>query len=126
MSERAAEIAGVSPGWTVPFFAAMDDSSLRPQAVLAIDSAVTAGEVNQQVEFIARVLLEDLDGALRVAQDLEQPGEIFEMDLLFIPEVEPLRAHPGFGALMTSLGIREYWSELNCTWAVNSVRCDGD
>jgi DNA-binding winged helix-turn-helix (wHTH) protein/TolB-like protein len=126
MSERAAEIAGVSPGWTVPFFAAMDDPSLRPQAVVAIDAAVTAGEVNQQVEFMARVLLEDLDGALRIAQGLERPGEIFEMDLLFIPEVEPLRAHPGFDDLMTTLGIREYWRERNCTWAENSVRCDGE
>jgi len=126
MTEQAAAIAGVSPGWTVPFFAAMDDPALRPQAVVAIDAAAKAAEVTQQVEFMARVLLEDLDGALRVAQGLERPGEVFEMDLLFIPEVEPLRAHPGFGELMTSLGIREYWSERNCEWTGNSVRCDSD
>jgi hypothetical protein len=124
MSRRAAEVAGVSPDWTGPFFAAMDDPTLRPQAVAAIDAAAVADEVNEQVEFMARVLLEDLDGALRVAQLLEMHGEVFEMDLLFIPEVEPLRAHPGFGDLMTSLGIRAYWSERNCTWTGNSVRCE--
>ncbi len=126
MTEQAAAIAGVSPEWTVPFFAAMDDPALRLQAVAAIDGAAEAGEITEQVEFVARALLLDLDGALRVAQLLERPGEVFEMDLLFIPEVEPLRAHPGFGELMTSLGIREYWSERNCTWTGNSVRCDPD
>ena len=126
MSERAAEIAGVSPDWTVPFFAAMDDPAWRPEAVAAIDAAAAAGEVTEQVEFMARVLLEDLDGALRVAQGLQRPGEIFEMDLLFIPEVEPLRAHPGFDELMTSLGLTEYWNEHRCEWAGNSVRCEGD
>jgi DNA-binding winged helix-turn-helix (wHTH) protein len=126
MSARAAEIAGVSPEWTMPFFAAMDDPALRPQAVAAIDAAAMAGEVTEQVEFMARVLLEDLDGALRVAQGLERPGEIFEMDLLFIPEVEALRAHPGFGELMASLGLRDYWNEHGCEWTGKSVRCDSD
>jgi tetratricopeptide (TPR) repeat protein len=124
MSEQAAEVAGASPDWTGPFFAAMDDPALRPQAVAAIDAGAAAGEVTKQVEFMARVLLEDLDGALRVAQGLEQPGEIFEMDLLFIPEAERLRAHPGFGELMTSLGVREYWNDRGCEWTGNSVRCD--
>jgi TolB-like protein len=124
VSRRAAEVAGVSPDWTGPFFSAMDDPAMRPQAMAAIDDATAAGEVSEQVEFMARVLLDDLDGALRVAQLLESGGEVFEMDLLFIPEVQSLRAHPGFADLMTSLGVAEYWSERNCAWQGNSVRCD--
>lgn len=126
LSRQVAEVAGMSPDWTGPFFDAMDDTALRAQAMAAIDAAAAAGEISEQVEFMARSLLEDLDGALRVAQGLEQPGEIFEMDLLFIPEVEPLRAHPGFGELMTSLGLRAYWAEHNCDWTGNSVRCGTD
>jgi DNA-binding winged helix-turn-helix (wHTH) protein/tetratricopeptide (TPR) repeat protein len=126
VSRQVAEVAGASPDWVDPFFAAMDDPALRPEALAAIDVATAADETTEQVEFMARIMLGDVDGALRVARLLEQREIVFEMDLLFIPEVEPLRAHPGFGELMTSLGIREYWRERNCTWAENSVRCDGE
>lgn len=124
LSRQVAEVAGMSPDWTGPFFDAMDDPALRPQAMAAIDEAAAAGEIREQVEFMARSLLDDLDGALRVAQGLERPGEIFEMDLLFVPEGESLRAHPGFGELMTALGIAEYWAERRCTWAGNTMRCE--
>lgn len=85
-----------------------------------------AGEITEQVEFMARILLGDLDGALRVARLLETRGEVFEMDLLFIPEVQPLRAHSGFAELMTSLGIADYWKQRGCKWAEGSVRCETD
>lgn len=124
LSRQVAEVAGVSPDWVNPFFAAMDDPTLRPQALAAIDAATAAHETTEQVEFMARILLGDVDGALRVAHLLETRGEVFEMDLLFIPEVQPLRAHPGFAELMTSLGIADYWKQRGCTWAEGSVRCE--
>lgn len=126
VSRRVAEVAGVSPDWIDPLFSAMDDPALRPQALAAIDAATVAGEITEQVEFMARILLGDLDGALRVARLLETRGEVFEMDLLFIPEVQPLRAHSGFAELMTSLGIADYWKQRGCKWAEGSVRCETD
>ena len=124
VSRQVAEVAGASPDWVDPFFAAMDDPALRPQALAAIDAATAAHETTEQVEFMARIMLEDVDGALRVAQLLEQRELVFEMDLLFIPEVAPLRAHPGFADLMQSLGVADYWSQRGCTWAEGSVRCE--
>jgi hypothetical protein len=126
VSRQAAELAGVSPDWVDPFFAAMDDPALRPQALAAVDAATAANETTEQVEFMARNLLGDVDGALRVAQLLEQRAVVFEMDLLFIPEVTQLRAHPGFTDLMRSLGVADYWSQRDCAWAEGSVRCNTD
>jgi len=124
VSRQVAELAGASPDWVDPFFAAMDDPAVRSQALAAIDAATAAHETTEQVEFIARSMLGDVDGALHVAQLLEQREVVFEMDLLFIPEVEPLRAHPGFADLMQSLGVADYWSQRGCTWAEGSVRCE--
>ena len=124
VSRQVAKVAGASPDWVEPFFDAMDDPGLRPQALAAIDSATAANETTEQVEFMARTMLGDVDGAMRVAQLLEQREVVFEMDLLFIPESQPLRAHPGFADLMTSLGITEYWKQRGCAWAEGSVRCD--
>jgi DNA-binding winged helix-turn-helix (wHTH) protein len=126
VSRQAAELAGVAPDWVDPFFAAMDDPALRPQALAAVDAATAANETTEQVEFMARNLLGDVDGALRVAQLLEQREVVFEMDLLFIPEVTQLRAHPGFTDLMRSLGVADYWSQRDCAWAEGSVRCNTD
>ena len=126
VSRQAAEVAGVSPDWVDPFFAAMDDPALRPQALAAVDAATATNETTEQVEFMARNLLGDVDGALRVAQLLEQREVVFEMDLLFIPEVTQLRAHPGFTDLMRSLGVADYWSQRDCAWAEGSVRCEPD
>lgn len=123
VSRQVAKVAGASPDWVEPFFDAMDDPGLRPQALAAIDSATAANETTEQVEFMARTMLGDVDGAMRVAQLLEQREVVFEMDLLFIPESQPLRAHPGFADLMTSLGITDYWKQRGCAWAEGSVRC---
>ena len=61
---------------------------------------------------------------MSVARLLEKPGEVFEMDLLFIPETKPLRDHPEFMDLMRSLGISEYWYERGCTLIEAGVHCD--
>jgi len=70
-----------------------------------------------------RVMLGDTDGALRVARMLVQPGEAFEMDLLFLPEFMPLRERPEFLELMGTLGVTEYWDEVGCVWKNLAVKC---
>ncbi len=82
--------------------------------------------MSEQAEFIARTLLGDIDGALDVARLLQGEGEIFEMDLLFISETEPLRAHPGFAELAESLGLADYWMSSACVWTVAALECNAD
>ena len=68
-------------------------------------------------------MLGDVDGAMEIAKLLELPGEIFEMDLLFIDELEPLRLHPEFIPLMEKLGVVGYWETVGCVWEGSQVNC---
>ena len=115
-AREAAQMAGGSEDWIDPVFAALEDETYRAAAVAAVDEAASQNGINRQFEFIVRTVLGDLDGAMRVARLLQSEGEVFEMDLLFIPEVKPLREHPGFAELLDALGITEYWRARGCTW----------
>jgi DNA-binding winged helix-turn-helix (wHTH) protein/TolB-like protein/Tfp pilus assembly protein PilF len=121
--------AGRSASWVAPFFSAFGDPSdaIKVQAAIAaFDEAAEARQVTPLVELMARSLLGDLDGAMRIAELLLQPGEAFEMDLLFIPELDQLRQHPDFMPLMKRLGITDYWASRGCVWDGDKVNCPSD
>ena len=121
--------AGRSASWVAPFFSAFGDPSdaIKVQAAIAaFDEAAEARQVTPLVELMARSLLGDLDGAMRIAELLLQPGEAFEMDLLFIPELAQLRQHPDFMPLMKRLGITDYWASRGCVWDGDKVNCPSD
>lgn len=123
---KAFEVDGASPDWIEPVFVALSGSSPPSAGLAIVDEAAAQGQIPEQGEFIVRMLLGDLEGAMRVARLLEGPGEVFEMDLLFIPETKPLRDHPGFMDLMNSLGISQYWYERGCVWTDAGVDCQAD
>ena len=60
---------------------------------------------------------------LEVARLLEQPGMVFSMEVLFIPELAPLRQHPDFLPLLERLGVVAYWNAVGCTWEDDRVNC---
>ena len=124
LSFQVARVAGGSEAWIDPVFAALDDPSRSAEALAALDAAVAENGVSRRIEFIARTVLGDIDGAMDVARQLEEHGEVFEMDLLFIPEVQPLREHPDFPALLDALGITDYWRARGCTWNGQVVSCE--
>jgi DNA-binding winged helix-turn-helix (wHTH) protein/tetratricopeptide (TPR) repeat protein len=124
LARQAAAAAGAASNWIDPVFAGFADSTNRGEALAAVTNAAAAGEMSEQAEFIARTLLGDIDGALDVAMMLHGQGEIFEMDLLFIPETAPLRAHPRFAELTKLLGLDGYWSNTGCTWTDAGLQCN--
>ncbi len=124
LSRQAAQMAGGSEAWIDPVFAALDDDTQRDAALVAVDEAAAQGGISRQIEFIVRTVLGDLDGAMRVARLLESEGEVFEMDLLFIPEVAPLREHQDFARLLDALGISEYWRARGCAWTGSAAVCE--
>ncbi len=124
LSRQAARMAGGSEAWIDPVFAALDDEAQRGEALAAIDDAASQDGISRQIEFIVRIVLGDLDGAMDVARLLEIEGEVFEMDLLFIPEVAPLREHPDFARLLDALGITEYWRARGCAWNGSRAACE--
>lgn len=119
----AIDSAGADNSWVAPVFDAFADPKKAPVALDAINRSSARGQVAPVVELTARALLGDVGGAMRIAELLEQPGEAFEMDLLFIPELRELRKHPDFMPLMNRLGITRYWRSKGCAWDSDRVKC---
>ena len=123
LTREGATIAGDSAGWVDTVFAAMDDASQRPEALRVIEAASKEGRLDPRVDMTLRTVLGDLDGAMAVAESLAGPGNYFEMDVLFLPELGPLREHPRFFSLMEQLGVKQYWDEKGCIWLDDSISC---
>ena len=45
------------------------------------------------------------------------------MDILWIPELAPLREAPAFAGLVESLGLPAYWATKKCRLAGGNVAC---
>ena len=119
----ATRMSGIEAHWVDPVFDAFEDSALTGEALLALDRAAQQGTLAPAVEVTTRTILGDVDGAMAVARRLQGVGEIFEMDLLYIPELQPLRDHPEFMGLLDRLGVVGYWEEARCSWDGQQVRC---
>lgn len=120
------EAMGASTDWVVPVFAAFDDPSKAAAGIEALNAVAAEQPIAPVIELTVRTMLGDLDGAMRIAERLEEPGEIFQMDMLFIPELKELRKHPDFMPLMDRLGISAYWRSKGCVWKSDRVRCDNE
>lgn len=121
-------VGGDTPGaqWAGAAHAALRGVADSGQAIDALDRAADDGTINPQFELTLRMVLGDVDGAAAVAQRLAHPGTTYELDLLFLPELEPLRRRPEFVEFMERLGITEYWDTVGCTWSETRVECPGD
>jgi len=134
--EEAEELAlagslaeNIPTDWVEPAFTAFADptkSEKSERALEVLNRQWADRAVPAYVVLVARTVLGDVDGAMEIARLLELPGEIFEMDLLFIPELEPLRKHSGFLPLMNDLGVAAYWESLGCVWEGSQVSCVTD
>jgi len=122
----ATESGGRYDAWVDPVFAAFADPQEEDAALNALDVASRKGSVTPAVEFIARARFGDVDGAMLIARQLEGVGERFEMDLLYIPEIQPLRDHADFMPLLENLGVVEYWQQANCRWDGHKASCDSN
>ena len=125
MAMTAIRAAGASTDWISPVFAAFADRSLRGSALQALNKASSDGTLAPEAEVTARAILGDIDGAMTVARRLEEPGEIFAMDLLFTPEFQTLRKHPEFMPLLERLGVVDYWQETGCSFDGQKATCGG-
>ncbi|MDH3576321.1 MAG: winged helix-turn-helix domain-containing protein [Gammaproteobacteria bacterium] len=122
--KAVSSVAGASTDWIRPVFEAFPDRSLRGSALQALDQASSDGTISREAEVTARAILGDTDGAMAVARRLEEPGEIFAMDLLFTPEFQALREHPEFMPLLERLGVVDYWQETGCTFDGQKATCE--
>ncbi len=119
----ASVAAGVRTSWVDPVFNGFRDPSLRSDALLEVDRAVADGTLGAAAEITSRVLLGDVEGAMDIAERLPEPGEVFEMDLLYSPEFRELRKHPGFMPLLERLGVVRYWEQADCSFDGSKAVC---
>lgn len=124
LAQSGMERAGADASWVGPVFDAFGDASKTSAALQVIDKVSGSNKIAPQVEFTARVLFGDIDGAYKLANHLERPGEYFEMDLLFVPELRAFRDDARFGELLERLGIAEYWHLNGCEFRDDRVVCD--
>jgi DNA-binding winged helix-turn-helix (wHTH) protein/TolB-like protein len=122
-ARAAALINGGSSEWVDPVFAAMIDPSKRQAALAAIESASSLKQIDPRIDVVLRTIFGDVDGAMRATNLLVQPDKFFELDMLFLPELLPLRQHPDFLQLMQKLGIQSYWEDKGCVWLDDSISC---
>jgi tetratricopeptide (TPR) repeat protein len=121
--EAGVSMAGGQLDWIDPVFAGLGDPAGRGAGIAALDASAAAGGINPQLEVTLRAMLGDIEGAVRVAEGLARRDVTYEMDLLFLPELEGLRQRPEFGGFMEKLGIREYWDAVGCTWRATAAAC---
>jgi len=119
----AAQEAGISTDWVEPAFGALSDPTRVVAALEVLDTASASKQIPELAELTLRVLLGDVNGAMQIAESLENYGEAFEMDLLFAPEMKAFRRHPDFMPLLDRLGVTRYWASKGCIWSGDHVIC---
>jgi TolB-like protein/DNA-binding winged helix-turn-helix (wHTH) protein len=94
---------GFSADWADPFVAALNDESLRPQAIEAISMAIQADEIPASVHFGLWVLMQDADRAFR---DFDRSLKTQDIEFLWTDETAFLREDARFETLLTELKLR--------------------
>lgn len=125
MALRAATVLGSDTSWIDPVYEALAEPTPGNAqiALTAINRSWEAGEVIPHIVILVRTLLGDIEGAMVIARLLDNPGETFSMEILYIDELAPLRRHPEFMSLLESLNVVAHWEDVGCRWEDDEVRC---
>ncbi len=124
MTRAAAVTLGTDTAWIDPVFRALVDPSYVDVALAETTQAYESGELIPHITLLVRTLLGDIPGAMEIANTLDRPGEEFSMEILYIDELAPLRAHPDFMPLLERLGVVDHWNDIGCRWEDDRLRCD--
>jgi DNA-binding winged helix-turn-helix (wHTH) protein/TolB-like protein len=123
LAKAGLEKYGADNRWVDPVFDGIEDPALRDQAHQLVSDMAAARQLPPRVEITLWALMNDADRAMQVAQRLETEGEIFEAELLFIPQFQQLREHPDFPALIDAIGLTDYWNSVGCRWEQLELHC---
>ena len=126
LSLAATKLTDTPSYWVEPVYEALADAGKGDAALAAVNQAWEEQLIIPDIVLIVRTFLGDLDGAMEIAALLEGEGEAFSTEMIFIPELAPLRKHPGFMPLVDRIGIVAYWNELGCSWDGDRVHCPTD
>jgi DNA-binding winged helix-turn-helix (wHTH) protein/TolB-like protein/Tfp pilus assembly protein PilF len=125
MTLAAATAGEYETSWIGPVYTALAEPTPENAgaALAAINKTWEEGDVIPHIVILVRTLLGDVEGAMAIARLLDNPGETFSMEILYIEELAPLRQHPEFMQLLESLGVVSHWEDVGCRWEDDEVRC---
>ena len=112
--------------WVAPVFEGLQNPEKHDEAQDIVERLSDSGQLPANAEISLWVLLGDGDRAMALAKRLEDSGEIFEAELMFIPQFLVLREHPDFPSLLDAIGLTDYWSDNGCEWQSDHVVCEED
>ena len=126
MALAAATTGEYETSWINPVYTALAEPTAENAraALEAINKTWAEGNVIPHIVILVRTLLGDVEGAMAIARLLDNPGETFSMEILYIDELAPLRRHPEFIELLESLNVVSHWEDVGCRWEDDEVRCD--
>ena len=126
MSLSAATAGEYETSWINPVYTALAEPTREnaQAALAAINKTWEEGDVIPHIVILVRTLLGDVEGAMAIARLLDNPGETFSMEILYIDELAPLRRHPEFLQLLESLNVVAHWKDVGCRWEDGEVRCN--
>jgi TolB-like protein/Tfp pilus assembly protein PilF len=126
MALAAATTGEYETSWINPVYTALAEPTAENAraALEAINKTWDEGNVIPHIVILVRTLLGDVEGAMAIARLLDNPGETFSMEILYIDELAPLRRHPEFIQLLESLNVVAHWKDVGCRWEDDEVRCD--
>jgi TolB-like protein len=113
--------------WIDPFLAAVGNPTLRPAAIAAVARATEQHSISLKYQYGTWLYLGEADRAMDVAMRLVDEPTEFEVEFLFARESAPLRRHPGFGELITRIGLDRYWDRYGwpdlCARKGDQIEC---
>ena len=117
---------GFDTAWVRPVAEATRDPARASEAVKAVTLARTRQSIPDAMLFYAAVLLKQPDLAFDTVERLIE-NKSLTVEFLFAPEAAELRRDPRFPALLTAVGLDDYWDKYGwpafCKPQLSTVMC---
>jgi tetratricopeptide (TPR) repeat protein len=123
VAKRGLEKYGLPTEWVDSVFAGIEDPMKRDTAIDIIRQLAADERTPRYIPMILWALLDDADSAMQVALTIENPGQGFESEVVFIHELQNVRAHEDFPLLLSHLGLDDYSDAVGCKWVDGDAVC---
>lgn len=122
-TESALEQYGLNNEWVAVVFAGIENPELRQQSRKLLSKLDAENLLPRYLIMILWAKIGDTERTMQSAMAIENFGQEFALEMLFINELRSLRQHEDFPLLLEKTGLTEYWGKVGCEWIDDTVRC---
>jgi len=123
VTKRGLEKYGFPTEWVDPVYEGIEDPMKRDAAIDIVSQLAADGRSPRFIPMALWALLGETDSAMQVALKIENPGQGFESEVVFIHEFRNVRAHEDFPLLLNKLDLDDYSDEVGCEWIDGDAVC---